>query len=177
MVDDPIVGGVRLNAPNVERPGEYPVPASYRLARCRSCQAVIVWTTTATGRPVPLSMATLRTDSTGQRFALNHFSDCPHAGQHRKPDAERPIRASVTAVPSAKSVSSWTPITMYFPAGALVPVSGRIRARWPDGALTLHFQTRDELYTCVLVTEFIRQIGGSVSRIDHSDDVTRVTVV
>lgn len=156
---------------DVTRPGEYLVPKSYRLARCRSCQAVIVWTTTANNRLVPISMDTARTDAAGQRWALNHFVDCPHAGQHRSD------KKPASPVARSDSRDGWTPITMTFPSGAIIPVAGHVRAHSPDGWLTLHFDHRDELYSCVLVTEFIRRIGRSVSHIYHADDLTRVVVV
>jgi hypothetical protein len=68
------------------RPGEYRVPDQARTAQCQSCAALIVWTRTSkNGRPIPLSMATVRTDEYGARWALTHFADCPLADQHRKP--------------------------------------------------------------------------------------------
>jgi hypothetical protein len=60
------------------RPGEYPIPAYGRVAKCASCSADIVWTKTDKGRPMPLSLATAETRD-GVCYALTHFSDCPEA--------------------------------------------------------------------------------------------------
>lgn len=59
-----------------ERRGEYVVPEEAPVVACRSCGAQIVWTKTPTGRPMPLSLATVEARG-GVRFALAHFSDCP----------------------------------------------------------------------------------------------------
>lgn len=65
------------------RKGEYRVPSNEVITQCRSCQAEIIWTTTKGGKPIPLSVATVRVDEQGARWALNHFSDCPNARQHQ----------------------------------------------------------------------------------------------
>ena len=73
-----------LPNPNEPRKGEYRVPDLAQLSQCRSCHAPILWTTTINRKPIPLSAATIRTDAQGVRWAINHFSDCPQAGQHRQ---------------------------------------------------------------------------------------------
>jgi hypothetical protein len=60
------------------RKGEQLIPAGARHGQCRSCQADIIWISTANGRPMPLSTATIE-ERDGQRWALSHFSDCPHS--------------------------------------------------------------------------------------------------
>lgn len=66
-----------------ERAGEYPIPASALPAQCRSCGAAIVWTRTASGKIIPLSLTTVEVRS-GVRYALTHFADCPHAREWRR---------------------------------------------------------------------------------------------
>ena len=73
-----------LPNPNEQRRGEYRVPDLSPLGQCRSCHAPILWTTTVNKKPIPLSAATIRTDAHGVRWAVNHFSDCPQADQHRQ---------------------------------------------------------------------------------------------
>jgi hypothetical protein len=73
------------------RLGEYLIPLDARPTQCKSCQAAIVFTQTATGARIPLSLATIRLGADGKRYALSHFSDCPHADQHRKPTTSKPI--------------------------------------------------------------------------------------
>jgi hypothetical protein len=63
-------------APAGPRRSEYVIPDGGRLARCSSCNAQIVWTTTNDERPIPLSLATVQTRD-GVRYALSHFTDCP----------------------------------------------------------------------------------------------------
>ena len=69
---------------NEPRKGEYRVPDLAPLSRCSSCHAPIIWTTTANRKHIPLAVATIRTDAQGVRWAVNHFSDCPQADQHRQ---------------------------------------------------------------------------------------------
>jgi len=69
---------------NEPRKGEYRVPDLAPLSRCSSCHAPIIWTTTANRKHIPLAVATIRTDAQGVRWAVNHFSDCPHAEEHRQ---------------------------------------------------------------------------------------------
>lgn len=56
----------------------YPIPHGARPTRCASCGASVVWTRTAAGQPIPLSLDTAR-DHNGRRVADSHFTDCPHA--------------------------------------------------------------------------------------------------
>ena len=89
---------------NHARPCEYRVPDHVQLSECRSCHAPIIWATTRSGKAIPLSVSTIRTDEQGQRWALTHsvstirtdeqegqrwalthFADCPSAAQHRNP--------------------------------------------------------------------------------------------
>lgn len=55
--------------------GTYPIPHDAPPAVCASCGAAIVWTRTAQGKAIPLSLATGRTVG-GRRVALSHFADC-----------------------------------------------------------------------------------------------------
>lgn len=72
--------------------------------RCRSCQAGILWATTAAGRPIPLNLEPVGPDGTRRGlfvwtsethvraatatdpgpFFQAHHATCPHAAQHRK---------------------------------------------------------------------------------------------
>jgi len=70
---------------NHARPCEYRVPIQSPPGECRSCHAPIIWATTRSGKAIPLSVSTIRTDEQGQRWALTHFADCPSAAQHRNP--------------------------------------------------------------------------------------------
>lgn len=77
------------------------------MARCRSCQAEIVWARTSAGRPMPLDAepnpaGTCTLEHTAEGALLvrvdpspplevdtrprytSHFATCPHADQHRK---------------------------------------------------------------------------------------------
>jgi len=67
------------------RKGEYRVPGQARLSECRSCHAPIIWARTGNDKPIPLSVASIRTDEHGIRWALSHFADCPNAAVHRSP--------------------------------------------------------------------------------------------
>lgn len=60
------------------RPNEYEVPDRAQHGECRSCHAAIIWTRTAAGKAMPLSVATIETRD-GVRYALPHFVDCPEA--------------------------------------------------------------------------------------------------
>jgi hypothetical protein len=66
-----------------QRAGEYPVPEGATSAACRSCGARIVWTRTAAGKPIPLSVATIQ-EHDGVRYALTHFADCPESREWRR---------------------------------------------------------------------------------------------
>lgn len=56
---------------------EYPMPQAKQTA-CRSCKALVVWTTTNTGANVPLSVASIL-ERDGIKYAVSHFVDCPQA--------------------------------------------------------------------------------------------------
>lgn len=58
------------------RRGEHPLPEHGDVRTCASCGASIVWTTTAAGKRMPLSLATVATRG-GVTYALSHFADCP----------------------------------------------------------------------------------------------------
>lgn len=57
-------------------PGEYLIPTGVDVESCRSCGASIVWTKTAAGKPVPLSLAMVE-ERGGVRVTKTHFVDCP----------------------------------------------------------------------------------------------------
>jgi hypothetical protein len=76
--------------------GEYPVPKRETISHCISCHAPIIWgRTSKNGRPIPLSVATIRTDTSGQRWATTHFADCPSAAQHRKQAGPERVRVDL----------------------------------------------------------------------------------
>lgn len=78
------------------RKGEHAMPARYALKYCQSCGAAITWVASAKGAHVPLSIASIRTDSIGNRFALSHFADCPHAkGWSKKSKPAQPEQESL----------------------------------------------------------------------------------
>jgi hypothetical protein len=56
-------------------------------AKCRSCNAAIVWLKTSTGKNMPVDAATvLPTDQTFEPPRhVSHFATCPEADKHRKP--------------------------------------------------------------------------------------------
>lgn len=66
------------DSPPAPRKGEYLIPPGATNGTCRSCNAPVIWMSTANGRPMPLSAATTQ-EREGQRYALSHFADCPHA--------------------------------------------------------------------------------------------------
>ena len=87
------------------RRGEYRVPIQAPTGQCSSCHAPIIWARTSkNGKPIPLSAATIRTDEQGQQWALNHFSDCPNAAQHRRaeasPDTPNAVRIELIDLPA-----------------------------------------------------------------------------
>lgn len=75
------------NSSRTSRRGEYRVSPTGQIRHCASCNAEIIWTTTVNQKRIPLSVATIRVDEQGQRFALSHFADYPNAKGHRKPAA------------------------------------------------------------------------------------------
>lgn len=74
------------------------------VARCRSCDAPIIWTETVNGRRMPVDeepkpfpvgrfaldetcdppLATFAPDNLGERFE-SHFATCPNRDRHRRP--------------------------------------------------------------------------------------------
>lgn len=60
------------------RPSEYALPPTAATSRCGSCGAAMAWVTTARGRAMPLSLATVE-ERAGVKYALPHFVDCPDA--------------------------------------------------------------------------------------------------
>ena len=120
---------------NPSRPGEYRVPGGAQIERCRSCQAKIVWTLTSKNKPIPLSMATVRTDAQGVRWALSHFADCPQAAQHRKPAPESAAPKADTSTMDIRDVPD------YLTRHHLVVISSTITDAG-DGRLHIELQTR-----------------------------------
>lgn len=64
------------------------------MSKCRSCDAEILWVELASGRRMPLDVASKQTRivvTNGDRGTvhsatyLSHFATCPNADQHRKP--------------------------------------------------------------------------------------------
>lgn len=66
------------------RRGEYLIEGRADAGRCTSCGAAVLWIRTPKGARMPLSVATIRTDESGRRWALTHFADCPNAAKHRR---------------------------------------------------------------------------------------------
>ena len=52
--------------------------AAARIKRCSTCDAPIIWFDTPGGNRAPFDVVD------GQKTAINHFTTCPHAKQHRK---------------------------------------------------------------------------------------------
>lgn len=73
----------QLSLFDVPQPGEYEIPTSTPVARCRSCDAAIIWAQTEKGRAIPLSVATTVLRG-GKRYAMTHFMDCPHGCEWRR---------------------------------------------------------------------------------------------
>lgn len=90
---------------------------------CRSCNALIVWTTTSKGKPMPCDVSpsaegtfylfrlpdridavhvdgadprAARAKARGDKRYTSHFATCPNAAQHRK-DAKQQKRAEAAA--------------------------------------------------------------------------------
>lgn len=72
----------RGERPELE-PGEFVLPESVTPEQCRSCGAVIVWTRTPTGKPVPLSLALVEQHG-ALKVAKTHFVDCPESRQWKR---------------------------------------------------------------------------------------------
>lgn len=69
--------------PPATRRGEYALPDHGDVRTCASCGQSIVWTTTDTGKRMPLSLATVA-ERGGVRYALSHFADCPESREWRR---------------------------------------------------------------------------------------------
>lgn len=57
-----------------------------RITRCRSCQARIIFLTTAAGKKMPVDADTVEPNDEefdSERHE-SHFATCPNAGQHRR---------------------------------------------------------------------------------------------
>lgn len=58
-----------------------------RIARCRSCNAKIIWFKTDAGKNMPVDADTVEAED--QELDLDkhisHFATCPNANQHRRP--------------------------------------------------------------------------------------------
>ncbi len=65
------------------RAGEYAIPPGARPTHCKSCGATIVWARTENGKAIPLSLGTVE-ERGGTRYALTHFSDCPHGKEWKR---------------------------------------------------------------------------------------------
>lgn len=56
---------------------------------CRSCNAIIGWLRTATGKSMPVDFGSIRDDDIPSTIFdpsrhKSHFSTCPQANQHRR---------------------------------------------------------------------------------------------
>jgi hypothetical protein len=58
----------------------------YRIVRCKSCNAQIVFLETAAGKRMPIDADTVEAEDTVYEHGrhVSHFSSCPQAQQHRK---------------------------------------------------------------------------------------------
>jgi len=73
-------------------PNWFAIPKGTAEARCRSCQQVVYWIETRSGKRMPVSVKypgafppSNREDGTG----ISHFVDCPNAKMHRRRDNAR----------------------------------------------------------------------------------------
>lgn len=59
----------------------------YRITRCRSCGAMIVWFSTDNGKNMPVDADTVDPDDHELDLSrhISHFATCPQAKQHRRP--------------------------------------------------------------------------------------------
>lgn len=70
-----------------------PLPTSYKHhpfeTRCRSCEALIVWFKTASGKRMPVDAETTQPIDAEHQLDLSrhrsHFATCPNSAQHRRP--------------------------------------------------------------------------------------------
>jgi hypothetical protein len=63
-----------------------------KTARCRSCQAEVVWLKTRNGKNVPVDVTSfdpvefeLDPPEFDPKLHVAHFATCPQAAEHRKP--------------------------------------------------------------------------------------------
>jgi hypothetical protein len=117
------------------RLGEYLIPPKARPVLCKSCQHEIVWILTSSGANMPLSLATVRQDTQGRRWALTHFADCPQAAQHRT----SPVGA-IRESPSGRGIDL-RDLPYYLERNHLV-VTGSTVSDDGKGKLTIVLQTR-----------------------------------
>ncbi len=61
------------------------------MARCKTCNAEIVWMKTSAGKNIPVDADSVERDDTGRYPSefdpdtmTTHFETCPQAGQHRR---------------------------------------------------------------------------------------------
>lgn len=67
-------------------PQFFAIPAGTREARCRSCDQLVFWITTAHDHNMPVSIdvdGAFAPTTTDAGSGISHFVDCPHANQHR----------------------------------------------------------------------------------------------
>lgn len=64
-------------------PGEYEIPEGAARETCRSCNASITWGRTPNGNSIPLDLSHVRIIA-GRRYAMTHFTTCPHSHQWRR---------------------------------------------------------------------------------------------
>ena len=65
------------------RPHEYELPPNAHPTRCASCGAAMAFVKLPSGKVMPLSLATVE-ERGGIKYALPHWSDCPHAKEWSK---------------------------------------------------------------------------------------------
>ena len=58
-----------------------------RIARCRSCNAKIIWFKTAAGKNMPVDADTVEPEDRSLDLTRHqsHFASCPNADKHRRP--------------------------------------------------------------------------------------------
>ena len=81
------------DAPRAKGPW-FRVDAGTGAERCRSCQAVVYWITTAAGRPMPVDCAVAggrAPTATEPGEGVSHFATCPQAKQW-KGSSRRSVR-------------------------------------------------------------------------------------
>lgn len=68
--------------------GEYEIPEGAPVETCRSCGASITWGRTNNDVSIPLDLAHVRIIA-GRRYAMTHFTTCPHSTQWRRRNQAR----------------------------------------------------------------------------------------